>query len=168
MEPNELRNLTKYRKNSIFPFILFALNVNALSEGGRFPVSLLLSHIELEIDLWSRTTSYVSSSFTKRKFSSGEEMRPGNNRKDFRKRYVRGSVDTPAQTNFHCTQPFVSRKIILSTRGNYLFKMFTTETNVFFFFNIKIVYNSFNFQHTVPFHFFKITVSLEFVISMLL
>lgn len=37
-----------------------------------------------------------------------------------------------------------------------------------FFFNIKIVYNSFNFQHTVPFHFFKITVSLEFVISMLL
>lgn len=37
-----------------------------------------------------------------------------------------------------------------------------------FFFYIKIVYNSFNFQHTVPFHFFKITVSLEFVISMLL
>lgn len=86
MEPNELRNLTKYRKNSIFPFILFALNVNALSEGGRFPVSLLLYHIELEIDLWSRTTSYVSSSFTKRKFSSGEKMRPGNNRKDFRKK----------------------------------------------------------------------------------
>ena len=167
MEPNELRNLTKYRKNSIFPFILFALNVNALSEGGRFPVSLLLSNIELEIDKWSRMTSNVSSSFTKRKFSSGEEMRPGNNRKDFRKKHVRGSVDTPAQTNFHCTQLFVSRKIILSTRGNYLFKMFTTETNVFFF-NIKIVYNSFNFKHTVPFHFFKITASLEFVISMLL
>lgn len=138
MEPNELRNLTIYGKNSIFPFILFALNVNALSEGGRFPVSLLLYHIELEIDLWSRTTSYVSSSFTKRKFSSGEEMRPGNNHKDFRKRYVRGSVDTPAQTNFHCTQPFVSRKIILSTRGNYLFKMFTTETNVFFFLISKL------------------------------
>lgn len=138
MEPKELRNLTKYRKNSIFPFILFALNVNALSEGGRFPVSLLLSNIELEIDKWSRMTSNVSSSFTKRKFSSGEEMRPGNNRKDFRKRHVRGSVDTPAQTNFHCTQLFVSRKIILSTRGNYLFKMFTTETNVFFFFISKL------------------------------
>lgn len=105
---------------------------------GRFPVSLLLSNIELEIDKWSRMTSNVSSSFTKRKFSSGEEMRPGNNRKDFRERHVRGSVDTLAQTNFHCTQLFVSRKIILSTRGNYLFKMFTTETNVFFFFISKL------------------------------
>lgn len=166
MEPNELRNLTKYRKNSIFPFILFALNVNALSEGGRFPVSLLLSNIELEIDKWSRMTSNVSSSFTKRKFSSGEEMRPGNNRKDFRKRHVRGSVDTPAKQIF-IVLSCLCRGKLYSLQEEIIYSKCLQLKQTFFFY-IKIVYNSFNFQHTVPFHFFKITVSLEFVISMLL
>ena len=114
MEPNELRNLTKYRKNLFFHLSC----LHALSEGDRSPVSLLLSHTELEIDLWIRTASNVSSSFTKRKFSSGEEMRPGNNRKDFRKRHVRGSVDTPAQTNFHCTHTLYKRKLFIQNVYN--------------------------------------------------